>query len=614
MAANGGSDLIYVPDKDLATVKEIVNFLSKQDYTSGIFVDDALGSIAGALPLSSINLKGSSQLPTPTIILNFKSFATDLKNPTGSEVEIADTGLQQGQGMHGNFGRGDTFNNMAAIGPDFKRGYADLAPVSNADVATTLAAILGFNIPSNGNLIGRVITEALKGGPDTVPVTTGILKSDAAENGQRTYLNYQQVGDTKYFDAAGFEGRTVGLSTSLQTDANGGQKTFVVSRGDSAIITNFGGIGKGANPSGATLKEADTLKFVGQRLTAQNLLLTQAGADLIVTFEGVDDTKVTLKDFRLEDLDNLLKATGGSVNAGNILFDGQTSIADSFDVFDANSHQRQVFNPNTVTFLNGRNTTVYGFDNSDDVMNAQDGNHKIYGLSGNDILRGGSGNNKLYGGDGYDILVGGSGQTTMTGGRDSDIFVLSPTDGLDKIEDFNPGEGDRIGLVNGFTFDQLSIMQGTGSHKKDTFISLASTGELLAMIKGVQANTLTRSLFTEDFFHEAIYSKNDILFSFAVIGCNREDKADLSPDNPSTANLEQLNRTFQEIAQLSPNPKFLFFAGDLVYGYTPDTTQLENELKAWLEVYNHSPLASSATSDISLLTAIPRISTHHHYP
>jgi len=413
VAANGGSDLIYVPDKDVATVKKVVDFLSKQDYTSGIFVDDSLGPIAGALPISSINLKGSAQLPTPTIVLNFKSFATDTSNPTGSEVEIADTGLQQGQGMHGNFGRGDTFNYMAAIGPDFKRGYADLAPVSTADVATTLAHILGFNIPSNGDLTGRVITEALKGGPDSVSVTTGILKSDAAANGQRTYLNYQQVGNAKYFDAAGFEGRTVGLSTSLQTDAKCGQKTF-------------------------------TLKFVGQGLSAQKLILTQNGQDLVVTFEGVDDTNVTLKHFKLEDLDNLQTAGGGSVGLGNILFAGQTSIEDSFDVIDANSQQGQIFNRNTVTFLNNRNTTVDGFDNSDDVINAEGGNHKIYGLSGDDVLRGGKGNSKLYGGDGYDTLEGGAGHTTMIGGKDSDVFVLSPTDGLDKIEDFNLNEGDSF--------------------------------------------------------------------------------------------------------------------------------------------------------------------------
>ena len=214
VAANGGSDLIYVPDKDPATVRKIVDFLSKQDYTSGLFVDDALGNIPGALPLSSINLKGSTSLPTPTILINFKTFATDASNPAGSEVEIADTGLQQGQGMHGSFGRGDTFNNMAAIGPDFKQEFTDLAPVSNADVATTLASILGFNIPSNGTLQGRVITEALKGAADQIAFTTDTAQSDAASNGQRTYLNYQQVGDTKYFDAAGFAGRTVGLDPS----------------------------------------------------------------------------------------------------------------------------------------------------------------------------------------------------------------------------------------------------------------------------------------------------------------------------------------------------------------------------------------------------------------
>ncbi len=146
-------------------------------------------------------------------MLNFRTFATNPDNPTGSEVEIADTGLQQGQGMHGSFGRGDTYNNMLAIGPDFKSNYTDLAPVSNADVAVTLANILGFNIPSNGDLVGRVAKEALVGNPDNVDFTKGVLASDPTENGIKTYLNYQQVGDTKYFDAAGFSGRTVGLNT-----------------------------------------------------------------------------------------------------------------------------------------------------------------------------------------------------------------------------------------------------------------------------------------------------------------------------------------------------------------------------------------------------------------
>lgn len=268
VAANGGSDLIYVPDKDPATVRKIVEFLSKQDYTSGLFVDDALGNIPGALPLSSINLKGSTSLPNPTILINFKTFATDDSNPAGSEVEIADTSLQQGQGMHGSFGRGDTFNNMAAIGPDFKQGYTDLAPVSNADVATTLASILGFNIPSNGNLQGRVITEALKGNADEVDYTTGTVKSDAASNGQRTYLNYQQVGDTKYFDAAGFTGRTVRLNTEptasdkypkvILISLDGATPRLVNQYLDSGVLKSDEGLGLLLN-KGISAKQNETI-------------------------------------------------------------------------------------------------------------------------------------------------------------------------------------------------------------------------------------------------------------------------------------------------------------------------------------------------------------------
>jgi len=214
VAANGGSDLVYIPDHNAETLQKVVDILTKQNYVSGLFVDDSYGSIAGTLPLSSINLKGDAQTPTPAIVINFKTFSTDPNNPNQSQVEIADTGLQQGQGMHGSFGRGDTFNNMSAIGPDFKRGFTDSAPVSNADVAPTLAKILGLNIPSsNSDLIGRVISEALVGNSDQVDSTSGTLKSDQALNGQRTYLNYQQVGDTKYFSAAGFANGTVGLNT-----------------------------------------------------------------------------------------------------------------------------------------------------------------------------------------------------------------------------------------------------------------------------------------------------------------------------------------------------------------------------------------------------------------
>ncbi len=210
VAANGGSDLVYLPTMDRNLATRIIRMLTAQDYASGLFVDDALGQIPGALPLSAINLKGRSVTPTPTIIVNFRTFDTGCGEPLNCGVEVADHTLQQGQGMHGSFSRADTFNFMAAIGPDFKRSFTDPAPVSNADVGRTLAEILRLKIKPRGKLLGRVIREAMTGGA-TPLFTARTMVSKPGPGELVTVLNYQLVGDTKYFDAAGFSGRTLGL-------------------------------------------------------------------------------------------------------------------------------------------------------------------------------------------------------------------------------------------------------------------------------------------------------------------------------------------------------------------------------------------------------------------
>ena len=219
VATNGGSDLIYLPNKDRKLAERTIKALLDQDYVSGLFVDDAVGKFAGTLPMSQLNLKGKAVTPNPSIVVNFRTYTTGCDEPANCSVEVADTVLRQGQGMHGSFGRGDTLNFMAAIGPDFKSGYVDMLPVSNADVGTTAAKILGLSQKPKGNLVGRAMTEAMPNGT-TPKAISGSIKSEPAAGGLRTVLNFQRVGSQRYFDAAGFPGRTVGL------EAEGGkQKT-----------------------------------------------------------------------------------------------------------------------------------------------------------------------------------------------------------------------------------------------------------------------------------------------------------------------------------------------------------------------------------------------------
>jgi len=210
VAANGGSNLVYIPAKDRTITAKVVETLLAQDYVSGLFVDDDLGTYPGTLPLSAIAMKGSSLTPQPSIVVNFRSYATGCEKPVLCAVNVADTGLQQGQGMHGSFSRADTMNFMAAIGPDFKRGYVSEVPVSNADIGKTIAHVLGLKIPTRGTLIGRVITEALPGG-SAPPIEHFVERAHPSSAGITTVLVGQRVGRTRYFDAAGFPGRTVGL-------------------------------------------------------------------------------------------------------------------------------------------------------------------------------------------------------------------------------------------------------------------------------------------------------------------------------------------------------------------------------------------------------------------
>lgn len=217
VAANGGSDLIYLPQPSPALASRVVDFLVTQDYVSAIFVAPGLGDPAGTLPMSAVNLIGSARTPTPSIVVGFQSFSTGCAQPLLCAVEVSDSTLQQGQGMHGSFSRADTMNFMAAIGPDFRRRFASRIPSSNADVGQTIAHLIGMPLDRPGRLTGRVLTEALRGGAQPT-YRRGVLRAPRANGAIRTVLEYQQIGSRRYFDAGGTPGRTLGLSASANAD------------------------------------------------------------------------------------------------------------------------------------------------------------------------------------------------------------------------------------------------------------------------------------------------------------------------------------------------------------------------------------------------------------
>jgi hypothetical protein len=219
VVVGGGSDIIYLdPNKAHDLAPKVVAALTKEDYTGALFADESLGSIKGALALKDARLSGAGKTPKPAIYISFADYALPScvkkwQNPELCSILAVDGGLQQGQGSHGALTRANTRNFMAAIGPDFKAGFADTSPVSNADIAPTLAHILGFRTAPKGGLVGRVLHEALPGGPEATPSTSAVVRSDPAANGFTTVMETQSADGETYLDAAGMPGRVIGLKS-----------------------------------------------------------------------------------------------------------------------------------------------------------------------------------------------------------------------------------------------------------------------------------------------------------------------------------------------------------------------------------------------------------------
>jgi predicted extracellular nuclease len=143
---------------------------------------------------------------------------------------------------------------------------------------------------------------------------------------------------------------------------------------------------------------------------------------------------------------------------------------------------------NTLNGTSGRDELNGG--NGNDILNGGNGNDTLIGGNGKDTLNGGISNDILVGGNGDDLLNGGQGNDTLTGGRGSDRFVLAAGAGIDTITDFKDGK-DQLALSGTLSFGELTIAQGTDTNAANTFISVTSSNELLAILNGVNVSAIT---------------------------------------------------------------------------------------------------------------------------
>jgi len=209
-----------LPNKDKKLADRTIKALLEQDYVSGLFVDDALGKFPGTLPMSQVNLKARPRRRRPPSWSISAPIVAGCESRPTARSRSPTPCCGRARACMAASAAATTMNFMAAIGPDFKAGYVDALPVSNADVGMTVAKLMGLHAKAAGELVGRVMTEGLAQRiPRQRPPMEGSPPS-RPRTALRTIVKYQRVLSQRYFDARGFEGRTVGL------DADGSkQKT-----------------------------------------------------------------------------------------------------------------------------------------------------------------------------------------------------------------------------------------------------------------------------------------------------------------------------------------------------------------------------------------------------
>jgi arylsulfatase A-like enzyme len=215
VAANAGSDYLFVPDGNGDVMKAAVTSLQSRQQFGAIFVSDRYGEIAGTLPMSLINTEPQVTGRAPDIIV---SFNYDETIAVAGKPGISYASSVNRRGDHGSFSPTDTRISLLARGPDFKGGLYDTLPTANVDIAPTVAHILKLDMP---DVQGRVLEEALQGGP---PVTDFSVLRKTRRSSTQTGLTAKLPTD---LDGGGIGPRLTTYAVELQTKTlSRGDKTY----------------------------------------------------------------------------------------------------------------------------------------------------------------------------------------------------------------------------------------------------------------------------------------------------------------------------------------------------------------------------------------------------
>jgi arylsulfatase A-like enzyme len=139
---------------------------------------------------------------SPDILISFQWSEEVNSQGIQGTAAFAKGDVPVGAGSHGSISPYDIRNLLVAAGPNFKNGICDQTPSGIMDLTPTILHILGLT--AYNVLEGRVLSEALAGGPDPKDIPCEAYTTRASRTmGGQTYeqeLHTSRVNSTEYLD------------------------------------------------------------------------------------------------------------------------------------------------------------------------------------------------------------------------------------------------------------------------------------------------------------------------------------------------------------------------------------------------------------------------------
>ncbi|MGH7388607.1 MAG: alkaline phosphatase family protein [Candidatus Rokuibacteriota bacterium] len=208
LASSGQAVALHVEGRDAGRIGRIARFVQSRDwggvvFTGGRAPGDPRGAVEGTFSLELIHAANGERGPDLLFTFPWGSEPNAFGVP-GTDLASVSGGARLYVSDHGSMSPWNVRSTFLAWGVDFKRRATIRAPAGNVDVTPTILALLGIGgeggVSGSDGLDGRVLVEALEGGPDAEQVVADTRVHTVEAGAYRAAIQVSAVAGHRYVD------------------------------------------------------------------------------------------------------------------------------------------------------------------------------------------------------------------------------------------------------------------------------------------------------------------------------------------------------------------------------------------------------------------------------